>query len=294
MHFIYLTTNVVNNKQYIGSHFGNENDNYLGSGKLILKAIKKYGKSNFTRIILEECDESLKLSLEEKYIKDYNTLVPNGYNVSPTGGHGLNGKMSQETKEKIRNSNLGLKRSVQTIENIRNSQLGSTYTRLNQKEYYINKLGEELAEKEYAKFIDNQRLKHLGKKHTIETKEKISYLIKKHWETNIHPNKGKRQSDEVIEKRRQLVIGQKRTEETKLKMSIVKKGKPKNYEVWNVGKTKLDINETIINQVKELKLSGLLNREIAKQLNYSNSCIGRILNGFYDNKTQHNKWKLNL
>jgi len=26
--------------------------------------------------------------LEEKYIKNFNTLVPNGYNISPTGGRG--------------------------------------------------------------------------------------------------------------------------------------------------------------------------------------------------------------
>ena len=54
MNFIYLTTNVINGKQYIGSHNGEINDSYLGSGKLLIKSIKKYGKENFKRIILEE------------------------------------------------------------------------------------------------------------------------------------------------------------------------------------------------------------------------------------------------
>lgn len=31
-HFIYITTNLINNKKYIGKHYGFLNDEYLGSG----------------------------------------------------------------------------------------------------------------------------------------------------------------------------------------------------------------------------------------------------------------------
>ncbi len=41
MNFVYLTTNLENGKQYVGSHEGDISDNYLGSGILISKAIKK-------------------------------------------------------------------------------------------------------------------------------------------------------------------------------------------------------------------------------------------------------------
>ena len=41
---IYQTTNLINNKIYIGKHQTSDlDDGYLGSGKLLLQAIKKYG-----------------------------------------------------------------------------------------------------------------------------------------------------------------------------------------------------------------------------------------------------------
>ena len=43
MGYIYLTTNLINNKRYIGMTTKNDS-NYFGSGKLIKWAIKKYGK----------------------------------------------------------------------------------------------------------------------------------------------------------------------------------------------------------------------------------------------------------
>lgn len=51
-HYVYCTTNILNNKKYIGSHSGHINDDYLGSGVILKKSIKKYGKSNFIKQIL--------------------------------------------------------------------------------------------------------------------------------------------------------------------------------------------------------------------------------------------------
>ena len=49
--FVYITTNLVNCKRYIGQcRFSNPRwKTYIGSGKLIKIAIKKYGKENYTK-----------------------------------------------------------------------------------------------------------------------------------------------------------------------------------------------------------------------------------------------------
>jgi len=51
--FIYKTTNLINNKIYVGKHKTSANDGYLGSGLILGYAVDKYGKENFKREILE-------------------------------------------------------------------------------------------------------------------------------------------------------------------------------------------------------------------------------------------------
>ena len=94
--FVYLTTNLINGKQYVGDHASNDLDswktkNYLGSGHYLYYAIKKYGRDNFKKEILEQYNTRQEaFDAQEKYINEYNTLVPNGYNISPKGGAGIN------------------------------------------------------------------------------------------------------------------------------------------------------------------------------------------------------------
>lgn len=86
-YYIYLTTNIINNKKYIGQHKGKPDDNYFGSGTAILKAIKKYGKHNFTKQILCYCSTREEANQKEKeYIKFYNAVEdPNFYNLAEGG-----------------------------------------------------------------------------------------------------------------------------------------------------------------------------------------------------------------
>lgn len=66
--YIYLTTNLVNGMQYIGKHKSDKFDeNYKGSGKLLLKAIKKYGIENFFTELIEECFSLDELNRREKF-----------------------------------------------------------------------------------------------------------------------------------------------------------------------------------------------------------------------------------
>jgi hypothetical protein len=50
-HYIYKTTNLITKEYYIGKHSSQniENDNYLGSGLLLTRSIKKHGRENFKR-----------------------------------------------------------------------------------------------------------------------------------------------------------------------------------------------------------------------------------------------------
>src|SRR5271157_3901627 len=54
-HFLYRVTNILNGRFYVGMHSTeNVDDGYLGSGKRIKREIKKHGKENFKKKILEE------------------------------------------------------------------------------------------------------------------------------------------------------------------------------------------------------------------------------------------------
>jgi hypothetical protein len=66
---VYKTINKVNNKIYVGTHVTEDpNDDYLGSGKLLLRAIKKYGVEKFKKVILAECSSSKEMFKVEKEI----------------------------------------------------------------------------------------------------------------------------------------------------------------------------------------------------------------------------------
>jgi predicted nucleic acid-binding Zn finger protein len=105
--YIYLTTNILNNKQYVGQHRGYKLDkNYIGSGKIIKNLIKKYGKEIFKLQILDYADNQEELSNKELYyIEKLNTLFPNGYNLTTRKQASepyIKNTISDETKEKLR------------------------------------------------------------------------------------------------------------------------------------------------------------------------------------------------
>jgi len=94
---IYLTTNLVNGKKYIGLDMNND-DNYFGSGVHIKRAIKKYGKNNFTKQILEICNNREELLIsEKKWILEYDAVQSKDfYNVHEGG---IGGDITQYMSE---------------------------------------------------------------------------------------------------------------------------------------------------------------------------------------------------
>ena len=82
---IYKIENLINHKVYIGQSKHIERrwaEHCHPSAKsLISKAIKKYGKENFSFDILEKCELNDLKERERFYISQFNCLVPNGYNI---------------------------------------------------------------------------------------------------------------------------------------------------------------------------------------------------------------------
>lgn len=83
-HLVYKLTNLKNRKIYIGKYSGKQFDYYYGSGVVIAKAMKKYGKENFKKEILfefrteqEAWDKETELVTKEfiKKNKTYNLTV---------------------------------------------------------------------------------------------------------------------------------------------------------------------------------------------------------------------------
>jgi group I intron endonuclease len=86
---IYKTTNLVNGKFYIGKDENNNNNNkYLGSGKILKLAFEKYGKENFKKEIIESCISKVELEEREKYWIDKLSATTLGYNITEGGTGG--------------------------------------------------------------------------------------------------------------------------------------------------------------------------------------------------------------
>lgn len=91
-YYIYITTNLINQKKYIGKRKCKcdiDRDTYIGSGKILKSAIKKYGKENFVKDILEICENEEVCNEREKYWIAFYNAVHNDefYNIA-SGGEG--------------------------------------------------------------------------------------------------------------------------------------------------------------------------------------------------------------
>ena len=85
VHYVYKITNRVNNKFYVGVHYGRVDDCYMGSGKLIRQAIDKYGVDSFDKQILAVFENGIEaFEYETTYIQAHNLhILDDCYNLSP-------------------------------------------------------------------------------------------------------------------------------------------------------------------------------------------------------------------
>jgi group I intron endonuclease len=186
--------------------------------RFLSRAINKYGKENFT---IEQIDTALSIEeLNQKeiyWIEQLNSLSPNGYNLK-TGGS--NGNLSQETKDKISNSNLGKKRTEKSKQLMREKQLGKKHTEEHRRKISEGNRGKSRPSKykgiprkkeDIEKSVQTRKLNN-SYSHSEETKKKQS---------NSH--KGLKQSEEHKANISKKLKGIVRSPETREKMRQAQK-----------------------------------------------------------------------
>jgi group I intron endonuclease len=145
---IYCYHCIITGKKYIGKTLyerrRKEDHKYnvkKGTYTKFYNAVRKYGWENFIYGIVEIENQNLLAEKEIHYINYYDTYV-NGYNLT-IGGEGKSGwKATEQTKEKMRQANLGKRHTKESKEKIRQSK-------------------------------KNCKPTFLGRKHTEESKEKM-------------------------------------------------------------------------------------------------------------------------
>jgi len=119
MFIVYETTNLVNNKIYIGVS-GTGDPKYLGSGIALNKAFKKYGKENFVRKTLFSFDNYQEAYAKEQEIVNSEFISSsNNYNLRIGGRGGFT--VTNKAKKMISNKLTGVKFSEERKTNIKNA-----------------------------------------------------------------------------------------------------------------------------------------------------------------------------
>ncbi|RKU21013.1 hypothetical protein C6499_22605 [Candidatus Poribacteria bacterium] len=189
MGFVYMITNDINSKAYIGIciHPPKKTrikDHLSGRGsRLVAAAVKKYGKDAFTYEILEAdvFDEFLP-DLEVAYIAKFNTVAPHGYNLNSGGNHAIPSentrrKMSEVHKSRKSGAQKGEKHpffgkthTAATRRKMSKANKGRKHTAATRHKISETKKGKKLTERHRHKISETLK----GRKHTAATRHKIS------------------------------------------------------------------------------------------------------------------------
>lgn len=160
--YVYMITNLINDRKYIGvSTKCNEKNKkeYFGSGIAIKDAIKKYGKTNFVKKIIQEFDDEIKArNFERELIEQLGAIDDGLYYNLVAGGYGgaVKGRiLSEETKKKISKTLKGHKGHQHDIEHI----------------------------EKMKKIMTGRPSPMKGREQTESAKSKISEKLKERWKT---------------------------------------------------------------------------------------------------------------
>ena len=185
MGYIYVVQNKVNNKKYIGQSqqkdinsrwSSHKNLKHNTVGQILLNAYKKYGIDNFTYKIICICFDEDTNKYEKEYIKKYNTIYPNGYNLLQGGDNHKHNeytkKIISEKLKGVNNPNFGIKKTQEEIKKMSERMKGKNHPCF----------GKKFTEEEKQKRIDRY-------KNNPKTREQISNSLIEYYKKNKDINK---------------------------------------------------------------------------------------------------------
>ena len=184
MHYIYRITNKINGKTYIGQHeYKKLDDSYMGSGKLVIRAQKKYGMENFEKEILYSRIQYKKTAddMEKFAIAKERALGKAEYNIAD-GGQG--GNLGEEVNKKLRGENNGFygkKHSKETRRKLSEARKGKKFGHLSEE------TKKKISEAQKGKKHSEERIRKNSESHKGQTpwnKGKKTGSNGTHWYNN--------------------------------------------------------------------------------------------------------------
>lgn len=249
--YIYKITNLINNKIYVGQTINsyNKSKDYMGSGRQIKQAIKKYGIENFKKEVITEGNYNKELlnELEKHYIRLYNSNNSKiGYNLASGGysAHGYKHSAEQNQNKSIRQK--GHLTSEQTKQKISAAQKGRIFSEETKRKMSISQKTKPLMKEETKRKI-SESSKY---RYSNPDNKKSNYQI---WLEKYGKEEANKREQEKRLKTAASLAGKPKSEEHKRKISIIHKGKHISEE----HKQKLSFAHTgkILSQETKQKMS---------------------------------------
>lgn len=182
---IYKITNNTNGKIYIGAHkTDNLDDGYMGSGKVLKRAINKYGIDSFTKEILHIFDNTEDMfNMESTLVNEEFIKRADTYNIKEGGSGGFDYINNTGKNLYGKNGQFGY-----GLENLDKGR--ETFLERMKNDEYRDKFIKKTSKGTKKYYIDGGVNTFKGKHHTDETKEKIGKANSKHQSGKGNSNYG--------------------------------------------------------------------------------------------------------
>lgn len=208
---VYQITNNSTGKIYIGRHITDDlNDGYMGSGNLLKAEMKKWGRENFTKTILFDFDDPIKMCekeielLSEEFVKR-----KDNYNLAMGAKSGYTWTHGEEAREKLRIANTGFLTAIDKDGNtMRVSKDDPRFESGELKYMFAGKTAVRdkdgnvfMVELDDPRYLSGELISNkVGTKRPKETTEKHRETMIEYWKENRH-------TDEAKDKMRKANVG---------------------------------------------------------------------------------------